>query len=272
MPARPQPHGGPSNRAVRCNPIVPLVLLGAGALWAGGKASAIPNPNGGSALQFPSAGVICDGGNEVCYDKNGLSVGLTRTYYGAFAANNAERSLAGRPPDPQFRLSNGVICDAISAACWTNGPGQRLINRQLTTQLFGGSNQGWNPNPAPYPTPYPKPYPNPYPSNLAGVCRLSRGYQLLFNGSCDLRELQLGSRKRFDVILANGARYSFDNTDGSYAIADGSGGRWPVSFSDQGYGAVFRWQDYSLSTRQQNSNGKPSTGRTIGKVLEALFN
>ena len=230
-------------------------------------------PGGSAALQFPAAGVICDGGNQLCFNRNGLSVGLTRTYYGAFAANNAERSLDGRPPSPQFRLSNGVICDAISAACWTNGWGQRVINRPLTDQLYGGNGDGWNPNNQGWrPNPNPYPAPQPSPTKATGLCRLNRGAQELFNGSCDLRELQQGYTKRFDVVLANGARYSFDNNDGIFAIADGSGGRWPVSYSDQGNGAVFRWQDYTLSTRQQAIHGKTSTGRTIGKVLEALFN
>ena len=252
---------------------LPLVIFSAGVIWGGGTAIAMPNPNTPSSLQFPTAGVVCDGATQVCYNKNGLSVGLTRTYYGAFAASNVERSLDGRPPGPQFRLSNGVICDAISAACWTNGWGQRVINRQLTAQLYGGNSDGWNPNNQGWaPNPGPSPWPAPTPANITGLCRLSRSYQVLFNGSCDLRELQQGFSKRFDVVLANGARYSFDNSDGNFAIADGSGGRWPVSFSDQGNGAVFRWQDYTLSTRQQSINGKTSTGRTIGKVLEALFN
>ena len=272
-----------------------LGLVLAVPVLAAGPAGSIPNPYPygqtgpmpGSSLLFPAAGVICDPGPQLCYDTNGPSLALTRTYYGAFAAQNAQQAMAGRPSMRRFNLSNGTTCDGQRATCWNTINGQRMINRQLTAQLYGGGPNPApypSPNPAPYPTPYPSPYPNPSPNpspnptpgsvGYTGLCQLSRSGQSVFNGPCQLNEVRQGYKPRFEVNLRNGPSYVFEQTGNGYVISDGMGGSWPVQFSDNGRSGQFRWAEMSLTATQQDyrPNGNPNMGRALGNFLIDLFN
>lgn len=209
----------------------------------------------GSGVSSPQQGVICDGAGQVCYDSQGLSLGLTRTYFGAFAEQNALRNLNGQPVPRQFRLSNGAACDVNQRLCWSDGWAQRVMDRSLTSQLFGGSGGGGSNS-----------------NTSTGLCRLNQGFRTIYNGQCDLKELSNDKRKRFVVNLGNGSRYSFEDRGNGYRITDGMGGSWPVTFNDQGRSAVFRWADMNLSVTQNAYQGGSSVGRALGNLLEALFN
>ncbi|MBM5802638.1 MAG: hypothetical protein FJ078_00730 [Cyanobacteria bacterium K_DeepCast_35m_m2_155] len=243
-------------------------------LLSGTPALAIPNPYPspyaqpmpGQTLLFPSAGVVCDQPAQRCFDSMGLSLGLTRQYFGAFAEQNAQRDLGGRRPAAVFSLSNGSRCDVRQLTCWSgNDFGQPSINRQLTSQLFGGM-----------PGPNPDPSPQPAPSGYTGQCRLMRGISNVFNGACALNEERQGYQPRFEVQFQNGPRYVFEQSGGGYQIADGMGGRWPVQFSDNGRSGQFRWADMVLQVTQNNyrpeSNPNARMGRAIGNLLIDLFN
>lgn len=209
----------------------------------------------GSGVSSPQAGVICDGAGQVCYDAQGLSLGLTRTYFGAFAEQNAQRNLGGQPLPRQFRLSNGAACDVNQRLCWSDGWAQRVVDRSLSSQLFGSNGGGGNTSPT-----------------ATGVCRLVQGFRTLYNGACDLKEVSNEKRKRFVVNLGNGSRYSFEDRGNGYRISDGMGGSWPVTFQDRGPSAIFRWADMNLSVTQNAYQGGSSMGRALGNLLEALFN
>ena len=237
------------------------------------SARAIPNPYGGGGSQpmpgqtllFPSAGVVCDQPAQRCYDSNGLSLGLTAQYYGSFAQQNALQSLGGQRPGPVFTLSNGSRCNVRQLSCWSSNYGQDVINQQLTSQLFGG-----------VPRPTPSPQPTPSGSSYTGQCRLMRGTSRLFNGPCALNEVRQGYQPRFEVMLQNGPRYVFEQGPSGYQIADGSGGRWPVQFSDNGQSGTFRWSEMSLTVTQNNyrpqSDPNARWGRALGNFLVDLFN
>ena len=45
-----------------------------------------------SGLNFPQKGVICDPAGPICYDQQGISLALTRAYYG----HRAEKDKIGR--------------------------------------------------------------------------------------------------------------------------------------------------------------------------------
>lgn len=213
----------------------------------------------GAAVSTPQQGVICDGAGQVCYDAQGLSLGLTRTYFGAFAEQNALRQLNGQPLLRQFRLSNGAACDLNQRLCWSDGWGQRVVDRNLSLQLFGSNTGGANSKAV---------------NASTGFCRLNRGFQILYSGQCDLKEVTNENRKRFVINLGNGTRYGFEDRGGGYRISDGLGGSWPVSFTDQGRSAQFRWADMSLSITQNAYQGPGTTplGRALGTLLESLFN
>jgi hypothetical protein len=210
----------------------------------------------GSGVSSPQQGVICDGAGQVCYDSQGLSLGLTRTYFGAFAEQNAQRNLNGQPLPRQFRLSNGAACDVNQRQCWSDGWAQRVVDRSLTGQLFGNSGGGSAEK----------------PGTATGLCRLMQGFRTLYNGACDLKEVSNEKRKRFVVNLGNGSRYSFEDRGNGYRISDGMGGSWPVTFQDRGTSAMFRWADMNLSVTQNAYQGGSSMGRALGNLLEALFN
>lgn len=224
-----------------------LALLGAGSAEAQG-----------AGVSSPQQGVICDGAGQVCYDAQGLSLGFTRTYFGAFAEQNALRNLSGQPVPRQFRLSNGAACDVAQRLCWSDGWAQRQVDRSLSAQLFGssGSAGGGSTN----------------AGTATGQCRLNRVFFTVFNGPCDLREVSNERRKRFVVNLGNGSRYSFEDRGQGFRISDGMGGSWPVTFSDKGRSAVFRWADMNLTVTQNAYQGGNSMGRALGSLLEALFN
>jgi len=248
----------------------PLLLAGliAALTTAGGSGlpaasqSFVSGGSGGSGAVFaPNPGSLCDRANQLCFDGQGLSLGITRDVFGRYAEKNALRNLNGQAPPRQFLLSNGVACDVNVRLCWEDGWRRRVVSQRASQQLFGSGafNGGGN---------------QPSVSQNTGLCRLSRQLQVVYNGNCELREVQDGNRKRFVVTLGNGSRYSFDNRRGEFRISDASGGSWPVQFNDRGRSAEFRWADMSLQTTQNNYNGstKPNLGRTLGQLLEALFN
>lgn len=341
---------------IRSLALTTLAITGSDALLAASRARPIESPN---------QGVLCDQQAQRCYDEMGLSLGLTRTYYGVMAEQRAMAELGGRRPPRRFNLSNGVFCDVDVRTCWRDGRNRNQIAERLTRDLFGSL-----PGPVPKPTPTPTPTPSPTPAaNLTypmpgvicdtffkicydrqgvsqvisastygavgmrnataaiqqglqrqfvlsngtlcdvrtpgcwsdgaarripasginaqlfgtspsgggsgtatGSCRLQRGFQLLYNGGCQLIQQQDGNRLRFIAQLGNGASYTFIARDGSYRISDGSGGSWPVSHTDRGRSAQFRWADMSLDVTQNSYIGTPGLGRTLGNLLEGLFN
>jgi hypothetical protein len=232
-------------------------------------ASALPNPAGESTITMPASGVVCDGTNQLCYDRNGLSLALTGRYFGQYAERTAQQNLGYRLPLRRFELSNGVFCQTDQASCWRQENGRRVRAGRISEQLFG-----FQPQPAPYPGPAPYPQPSPRPAGQTALCQLSRGSQLLFNGSCSLNEIRQGFQPRFEVRLRQGGTYVFEQTNRGYVITDGSGGRWPVQISDRGNRGIFSWADMRLDVTQRNympnSNGKFQ--RAVNNFLIDLFN
>jgi hypothetical protein len=236
-------------------------------------ASALPNPAGQSSITMPAAGVVCDGTNQLCYDRSGLSLPLTGRYFGQYAERTAQQNFGYRLPLRRFELSNGVFCQTDQASCWRQENGQRVRAGRISEQLFGYQPQP-TPQPTPYPTPTPYPQPVPSPVGHTANCQLVRGNQLLFNGACALSEIRQGYQPRFEVRLRQGATYVFEQTSRGYLITDGSGGRWPVLIEDRGNRGIFSWGDMRLDVTQRNylpqSNGKFQ--RAVNNFLIDLFN
>lgn len=105
---------------------------------------------------------------------------------------------------------------------------------------------------------------------------LTRGEILLYQGSCDLREIREGSQPRFEVQLSNGDGYIFEQGINGYQISDGSRGRWPVQFRDYGNNGLFQWADMALTVTQTNYRPESGTntpfGRALRNFLMDLFN
>lgn len=214
----------------------------------------------GGMVFSPAPGNLCDRANQACFDAQGLAVPMTRHIFGRSAEKNALRILQTQGAPRQFLLSNGVACDVNVRLCWEDGTRRRVVSQAATQQLFG--------------TAPPTPADQPNVNRSTGQCRLSRQYQILYSGTCELRQMQDGNRQRFVVTLGNGTRYAFDNRRGEFRISDGTGGSWPVQFKDRGRSAEFRWADLLLQATQNAYQGstKPNLGRNLGQLLEALFN
>lgn len=204
---------------------------------------------GGGALQAPQAGVICDPAEQTCFDKLGLSLGLTREYYGAYAEQQALRKLGGQPTPKVFRLSNGAVCDVDARRCWSDGWERRTLDARLSRQLFGPGSEG-----------------------LArqGQCRLTRWFKVLNSGSCTISERGGKTGRELDVTLSNGAVYSFSRRRGEgYQLSDDKGSTWPVRVSDQGSSLSFSWSDrvLQITPQRQQGAGAPSLGQLIDSLL-----
>ena len=216
------------------------------------------NQSGGGlqGLQTPRAGIVCDpGSSPVCYDQAGLSLGLTREYFGTFAEQTALRNLGGQAPPRQFRLSNGSACDLNARTCWSDGWDRRQVNVALSNQPFGSAN-GTGTGAASTQT-------------RAAQCRMTRWFKSLYNGNCELRENRTSKGRLLEVSLQDGNIYSVSKPrGGGYQLSDVKGNSWPVNVNDQGRSVSFTWSDRVLTV---TPTAAPSNGNSFGQLLNNLM-
>ena len=215
------------------------------------------------AITFPRAGEVCDQVGQVCYDSFGPSIGITKIYFGQFAADRLSQNLS-RSSRRDFRLSSGQACSISMRTCWNDGWNAQNKDKRLTRQLFDSA-------PA-----QPQPHAHKQVAKQNGFCSLSEAGRPIFDGPCDLKQVVKGNTSRFRIHLSNGNTYVFSNKGGhGYTINDSFGGSWPVTFVDHGNTGVFRFANYKLVATQSNGNPQPTTGEVagaaIGAMLENLF-
>lgn len=215
----------------------------------GGTADAGGGGAGGSAPYLPQAGVVCDPLSRVCYDRQGLSLGLTREYYGSYAEQQALRQLAGQAAPKVFRLSSGAVCDVDARRCWSDGWDRRRVDASLSRQLFGQEAGG---------------------VARQAQCRVSRWFKVLSSGSCQISDRSSEGVRQLDVTLSNGTVYSFSRPAGAgYRLTDGKGRTWPVAVSDQGSSLSFSWSDRMLQVTPQRQPG--AADPSLGQLIDALL-
>jgi len=231
-------------------------------------------------VQSPAPGVLCDArglrGSGVCFDKDGVSLALTGRYLGRQAEAQLRSYLASNPAPRDFRLSNGIVCSVPERTCWEDGWSKRNVAQRLSRDLFGqaatgSGTAGGNP---------------PLPSQETGLCSLSRAGRPLFDGPCDLRQVNRGDGlTRYRVRLQNGTAYVFTNRSGTVSIADDFGSTWPVTHVNHGATGLFRWADMSLVATQtagreapppttsgsKGTSGGDELGQALGSLLNTLF-
>ena len=257
----------------------PVRQAAAAALLVGGLLTA-PLAVWAQAVQSPAPGVLCDAmglrGSGVCYDKNGVSLPLTARYLGSRAEAQLSTYLAGNPAPREFRLSNGTVCSVPERTCWEDGWSKRNVAQRLSRDLFGQATTGSGTAGGNLPV----------PSMETGLCSLSRAGRPLFDGPCDLRQVNRGDGiSRYRVRLRNGTAYVFTNRSGTVSIADDFGSTWPVTHVNHGATGIFRWADMSLvATQTAGREAPPSTtsgskgtsggdelGHALGSLLNTLF-
>jgi hypothetical protein len=209
----------------------------------------------------PARGVVCDQAGQVCYDSQGLSMGLTQEYFGTQAVQNLTNQLRGGPAPQEFRLSNGVACSSVARTCWSDGWSRNLVDQSLTSQLYNRTAASASASPS-----------APAAEQASGFCTLSRQGQQVFSGGCQLKKVVRGNKTRFEAVLGNGQTYTFVTRDGTFVIQDGTGGSWPVSFENRGTTGVFRWNDLQLiATRTGAVNGGGSATNALGNAVGAVI-
>jgi len=192
-------------------------------------ASAIPVA--ARAVDFPRAGVICDAPRQVCFDRQGPSISLTRHYYGPGASNRLLAQLSGSPPQREFQLSSGQLCDVNQQLCWDGGWRRRTMNPLRSRQLLGplpttGTAMGTAPA-------------LQVPPAGERQCQLKQRGLNVFNGPCRLYR-QNETVWHYNVVkMDNGKIYRFQGRASQLVLNDATGS-WPLFISDQGNAVQFR--------------------------------
>ena len=216
--------------------------------------------NGLQGLQTPRAGVACDPSNKTCYDQSGLSLGLTREYFGSYAEQAALRNLAGQMPPQQFRLSTGSSCDVTARTCWNDVWSRQQVNTALTNQLFSPGGIGGNPS---------TDYQTSSTETRQAQCTISRWIQTLVKGSCEVRETTNNLGRLLEVNFQDGSRYSITRPrTGNFELTDPQGKIWPLQVRDQGQTVNFSWSDRVLSVSDQ---GTTNSGQSLGDLINRLL-
>jgi len=211
-------------------------------------------------LQGPSPGVLCDNPSQICYDGRGASIGWTQRLYGPAAAQLLAGQLSGRPPQPEFVLSSGALCDLQARLCWDDGNRRRQVNRAISQQLFGSNaGSGWNPGTSDGST----------VTRDRARCTLLQQTRTLYDGRCSLRTVREGNVVRYVVSTPDGRRFNFSNLSGRLQVSDATG-TWPVEYIDHGFTGVFRWQAMTLMATREHS-GLRATNANAGSFMDGLF-
>ena len=211
-------------------------------------------------LQTPRAGVACDPSTKTCYDQSGLSLGLTREYFGSYAEQAALHNLAGQMPPQQFRLGTGSFCDGTARTCWNDGWSRQQVNTALTNQLFSPGGIGGNPS---------TDYQTSSTETRQAQCTVRRWLQTLVRSSCDVRETTNNLGRLLEVNLQDGSRYRITRPrTGNVELTDPQGKIWPLQVRDQGQTVSFSWSDRTLSVSDQ---GTTSSGQGLGDLINRLL-
>lgn len=212
-------------------------------------------------ITYPKAGIVCDQVGQVCYDSYGPSIGITKIYFGQYAADRLTRNFSSADSN-DFRLSSGQACNISKRTCWDDGWGEKNVAKGLTRQLFGSNNSNNSSRQV---------------STDDGQCKLKKGNKTLYEGSCELKQVSRGERNRYVITLGNGNKYVFRSSDGNtYTISDSSGETWPVKFEDHGPKGVFRFSNYKLIANQSGDTSEPmnsneAMGAAVNNLLNNLF-
>lgn len=222
--------------------------------------------------------MVCDAAPQICYDSRGPSLLMTRMVYGDAASRRLLAQLSGRPPERQFLLSEGQLCDVTLRSCWDDGWRRRRFNTILSRHLFGASAQS--------PTGPAQPNPVPAPSAADRQCALMQRMRPVVSGRCTLSRQSEGFWTTYMVRLEGGQIYRFQRRGALLLLSDATG-NWPVIVRDLGTSVQFRWADLQLevaqapmprgATGQEMPAGQSpaptprSTGETSGDALDRIF-
>lgn len=222
----------------------------------------LPAPLGGlQGLQTPAQGIVCDPAGQVCYDQAGLSMGLTRQYYGALAEQTVLRNLNGQAAPKQFRLSEGSACDVLARTCWSDGWNRQRVNVALSSQLFGGGGASGAIS-------KPSPGGGTVVTSRPANCRITRWFKVLYSGTCTVQQSNGNRLRNLNVQLQDGSTFAISRQRGSYQLTDAQGTSWPLQVRDQGATLSFIWSDRILTVTPQ---GQPSNGINLGQLINSLL-
>ena len=108
------------------------ILAGLGALLVASATHAVNDK-----IELMPGGVVCDKGDQVCYDQRGANVSKTREMFGQYAADTVQKKLGKKDEwgTKKFNLSNGAKCSIPNRVCkHDQGEGERA--KKITKHLF----------------------------------------------------------------------------------------------------------------------------------------
>jgi hypothetical protein len=90
-------------------------------------------------IDLLAGGILCDRGDQVCYDYSGANIEQTRRKFGEYAASDVKKKLkkSGEWGEKKFTLSNGVKCNTQNRVCKKDG-GEGDRAKKITNHLFPG--------------------------------------------------------------------------------------------------------------------------------------
>jgi len=195
----------------------------------------------GAGLSFPQQGIVCDPRGQICYDQQGISMGLTRQYYGKRAERDLMAQFSSQPLPQEYRLSDGSVCSVNARTCWSDGWRKRLINQLLTAQQYGSGDQ--------------------VISKDRGYCRLTNLGMQVYSGRCRLIRSTGHPAFRgstYTVRMGPQLEVSFGHRR-AYLEANSNGRFWPAQFQDLGNAnALFRWGAQQLVVNTAVDGGTPA--------------
>jgi len=240
-----------------------------------GLISASAIPMAARAVDFPRAGVICNAPRQMCFNRQGPSIGLTPLYDSPSDSNRLLALLSGSPPQREFQLSSGQLCDVNQQLCWDGGWRRRTMNPLLSRQIFG-----------PLPTSETAMGTAPalqVPPAGERQCKLMQRDLNVLNGPCRLYRQNETVGQYYVVKMDNGKIYRFQRRASQLVLSDATGS-WPVFIADRGNVVQFRWANLLLevSRPRQARGGAPdgvvpptltprSTGENGQDLLDNIF-
>lgn len=89
------------------------------------------------SVYSPAKKVLCDRKSKLCADSYGISIGLTKVYFGSRAANKLERNIDKYDMDlNEWTFANGVSCNTHKKICKKSKWDDRA-DPHWTRMLFG---------------------------------------------------------------------------------------------------------------------------------------
>ena len=193
-----------------------------------------------SEVYSPGPGAVCDKVGKACFDKEGLSIGITKDEFGQEAADKVANSIeeAGDNWDPtSFTMSNGVSCNTTKKVC-DDSSGH--FDKQFTKDLFGEEAVE-------------NVQSNVTKASIEGHCKLynKKSDNNKYKGACLIKQKMSADMNEYMIEFSNGDKYTFTQSSEGYQVQTPEGmNKNMATMTDHGDKAVFKWGKWRLTAKE----------------------